>query len=396
LFLNTGDINEINNAGRNTLERTGMEVVIMENYATNLTHEKSGYGRSRLRKWTFWAAVIPALVLVWSAGCNNGKPRMRFGSFFGSPGGMKFIEPGKIGKHHYGFTLNEIVGMAYTCKGGFVDIGHLREAADRTAYLKTVAYQAIIEKKPGFSFSLIEPSRYHVKLSYPENWDDLSEQERKETANEVSIQLGQYLGHTSLIWHEILSWYGFATLGIFPDTISAFSWEDPYSDVLGTHISVKALRSGNQYNESMTELISETLEELEVQPAEVARRAAESIEGRWYTGGFYFFVEMKKRNFDVGLDDGSITPWLVPGICPDAEPVPCPAPSLESIRAHGFDIRMEMDMRVMEKAKICRSIGLDSNSRLRPAVHFAQILDYIKKRYNEKYNPESEDYAFSH
>lgn len=323
-------------------------------------------------------------VFLLSGGCQRpGEPRLRFGAFWGSPIGMEFKEPSNLGKHSYGFTLNESNGMVYTCKGGFIDIAHVREAADRTAYLRKITYKNVIQGKKNFSFHVIEPSKYWVMLSYPKNWDDYSFEEKEAIAEEVSISFGQYLAHTSLIWHEILTWYGFATAGIFPDTISAFSWEDPYSDILGIHLAAQALRDPRQqYDEAMTELLFQKLQELEVQPAIVAQKAAKKIKGQWYTGGFYFLVDMKRRNLDVGMDDYNITPWLVPGICPDTKPLSLPLPGMKLICEYGFNFEVEIEPRVLEKNKIYHSINLAGNERIRPQIDFPAIMAFIDKQEN--------------
>lgn len=338
---------------------------------------------STLRKNTLARLQLILLlsgVLVLSGCQGPGEPRLRFGAFWGSPIGMEFPEPGHLGNHSYGFTLHETNGMVYTCKGGFIDLAHVRESADRTAYLQKVTYQNLIRGERQFSFRIIEPSRYRVTLTYPKYWNDYSKQKRETIAKDVSIHLGQYLAHTSLIWHEIVTWYGFATAGIFPDTISAFSWEDTYSDILGVRLAVLALSDERRpYDEAMTELLLQTLEELDVQSARIARKAAKRIEGQWFSGGFYFLVDMKKRNFDVGLDDHFITPWLVPGICPDANPRSYPVPNVELIRAHGFDIDVEIEPRVTEKGKIYHSIDLARDKRIRPQVDFPKIIATIEK-----------------
>jgi hypothetical protein len=220
-----------------------------------------------------------------------------------------------------------------------------------------------------------------VRISYPENWDEVSIEERKVIVRQVSILLGQYFARNSLIWHEILTWYGFASAGIFSENISAFSPEDPYSDLTGTCLAVRALQDTEQgYDDAMTRLIDQTLRELEVQMPEVARYAAKQIEGKWYSGGYYFFVNMKKHSFDVGLTSGHITPWLVPGICPDAQPQPCPVPTLDFLSEYGFGMELEIQSHEMEKYRIYHDLHLkDLRDRIRPAEHFPLLLEHIKK-----------------
>ena len=329
----------------------------------------------------FYAALL-LLVLIVSGGCGGGKKaHMRFGAFFGSPAGMKFYDAQDLGTPHFRFSIKEKNGMVYTCKGGFIDTGHLREAADRTAYFSEITYRNLVDKKSEFSFHLIEPSLYSVKVSYPSNWGEISTQDREKIAGEVSILLSQYFAHTSMVWHEIMTWYGYATLKVFPDTISAFSCEDGYSDLLGTRLGAEALRDKKQrYNDAMTELIYKELRELDAQPAEVGKQAAEKVKGKWYTGGLYFFVDMKKHNFDIGLDDGSITPVLVPGICPDVVPKLYAVPDLKQVEQYGFRVEVEIEPRVFKKKKIYESIGLDKESRIKPEVHFPLIMANIEKQ----------------
>ena len=240
-----------------------------------------------------FAILLTAIVLC---GCQVGsRPRLRVSDYFGNPVGMRFPDPEDLGRHCLDDCRNEKLGMVYTCRGGFIDIGHLREAADRTHYLAQIIYKNLMQSNTDFSYRVIEPSHYYITLCYPDHWRGLPRQDKEIIAREISIQLGQYLAHTSLIWHEILTWYGFSSAGVFPENISAFSLEDPYSDVLGTHLAVKVLSDPRcfyeeaAYEETMVAIINETLKELDAQPPETAKRAAKKIKGNWYKGGYYFF-----------------------------------------------------------------------------------------------------------
>ncbi|MHC5060873.1 MAG: DUF4056 domain-containing protein [Planctomycetota bacterium] len=323
--------------------------------------------------------VVPAVFLF--GGCRSGtEPRLRIGAFFGSPTGMSFPEPNHLGNHNFAMGIGEKNGMVYTCKAGFIDIGHVREAADRTRYLVGLTYQNLMRGKTEFSFTVIEPSRYLVKLEYPQSWADLATEQKADIAKETSITLGQYFAHTSMIWHEILTWYGFSSLGIFPENISSFSCEDSYSDVLGTDLAVRALRENElPFDDAITELIYEQLEALDVQPAGVARRTAKQIQGKWFTGGLYFMVKIKKRNFDVGFDDGRVTPILVPGVCADTEPKLWPVPNIDSIGRDGFKMTLEIEPRTIQQGSIYHAIDLDRTAgHIQPRVHFPEIIKLIR------------------
>jgi hypothetical protein len=62
---------------------------------------------------------------------------------------------------------------------------------------------------------------------------------------------------------------------------------------------------------------------LGILPALASKRAAESVKGKWSTGDVTMLVTIMKRNFDIGLGDGMVTPTLVPNVpeCPNAEPL---------------------------------------------------------------------------
>lgn len=330
--------------------------------------------------------VAVSLAAVVLGGCQVGsRPRLRVSDFFGNPWGMRFADPNNLGCHCLEACREEKLGLVYTCRGGFIDIGHLREAADRTHYLSHVAYQNLMQSNTDYSYRVVEPSRYSITLGYPNDWKGLSKQKREVIAREISIQLGQYLAHTSLIWHEILTWYGFSSGGIFPENISAFSLEDPYSDALGTHLAAKVLSDPHcfyeeaAYEEAMTSLIDETLKELDAQPPETTRRAVEKIKGNWFEGGYYFFVEMKKRNLDVGLDDRVVTPWRIPGICPETAPQDCPAPDFGFLNQYGFKIKVRLRSFEFQKGNIYAAAGLKPSDQITPYIHFPIIIESIRE-----------------
>jgi hypothetical protein len=139
----------------------------------------------------------------------------------------------------------------------------------------------------------------------------------------------------------------------------------------------------HSYEEAMTRLLHDQLAALDVQPADVGKRAEQSIENQWYTTRVHFLIRMLKRNFDIGIGDGTITPWLVPGICPEARPQPQPIPSLEFLRPLGFCVELEIEPKELEKHEILKAIGLGAGSRIHPETHFPIILEHIRKEARE-------------
>jgi hypothetical protein len=323
----------------------------------------------------------------------NRPPRIRYGTYpcaiLGTP-----LFGADLGEHGYYWSPFEKDGIIYTCRAGHIDVIHVRIAADWTAYITAKTYEHLMNGDSQFSYKLaVDRSRSYVQLSYPRDWDSLSDEQRSATAREVALAMGPYLTYTMVTWHEILTWYGFKCIGLPVEYASAFSWEDSFSNLLGTIVATRALRDTEHcYNEAVKIAMDEELRALGVQPARVAKQASDSVKGEWFTGNFALFVDMKERNFDIGLDDGLVTPTLVPGEpeCPGAEPVSYPVPTLDVIEKHGFLATIEIEPHEWEKDKILRVVH--ENRRIVPAVHFAQIMEHMRRqaaaRYGAEYGPD--------
>lgn len=132
-----------------------------------------------------------------------------------------FVEPDKYGKHSYGQpSLNEQNGTMYTCKGGFIDMSHLRAAVDWTVYL---TFKMVTE---GNDMDLSDSgAQMDIKLK---------------NINTLNIRdiaaIAQRIAYERLVWHEVASWHYHPPNHTFNEKQSAFSPEDIYSDFLGTEI----------------------------------------------------------------------------------------------------------------------------------------------------------------
>jgi hypothetical protein len=276
--------------------------------------------------------------------------------------GTRYVDANGLGKHHYSYSFSENGGIAYTCRGGHIDIDHVRIAADYTKYLSEKAYSHLIKGDKEFTFGLnVDPSQYFVTLQYPQGWESLPTAEKKKISHDAAIELGSYLTFVMVSWHEVLTWYGFHTVGVLPEFPSAFSWEDSYSNLLGVRVSAQALQeSPNKYDEAFTMLLKRELESLGVQSKTTSKQASEQMRGKWFTG--IFLPDIKERNFDLGLENGYVTPTLVPGLCPGESPQSLPVPALDQFHKHGFKIELEVEPRVWEQGRIYKALARPSQS----------------------------------
>lgn len=327
------------------------------------------------------------------------EPRLRKGYYASSTLGTNFPDPEDLGRHGYRYSWSEKNGIVYTCKAGHIDISHLRKSADWTAFLAAKTFEQLMKNETVFSFRFKEASVYFVKLTCPENWKDLPRKDREQIAYDISVRLGQYFTYTATTWHEILTWFGYKYTGLYSEFPSAFSWEDTFSNLLGTHIGALALRdAGHPFNEAVTLALRRELEKLDVRPSYVARRVTEKLRGLWFSGDLLFFVEIRGRNLDIGLNDGFVTPWIAPSVCEcaGAEARPYPVPNLDVLCEYDFSVKFEIEPREWEKDKIMKIVYPDGKEkkRIEPAIHFAPIMDYIKKDAVERYDFDVGPYSY--
>lgn len=300
-----------------------------------------------------YAPLLWGIVALTMGGCSiNNAPRPRMGSYATSTPGTTFIDAMQLGNHNYEDFWSENNGIIYTCRGGHLDMAHLRIAADHVRYHYIKTKQLLMKTDRRFTLKLnVDPSVFHVYLTYPEEWKRLPDEMKEQIADDVALELAQHFTFMKTTWHEILTFYGYKTVGLFSEFPSAFSWEDMYSNLLGIRLGTAAVRDTERdFNTAMTVLLNDEMEHLGGQSATTARDAAEAMRGIWFEGNI--MVTMKVRYTGIGLDNGIITPMLVPDICPDARPQPYPTPTLATLEKHGFKVRMEVVPKVFEARQI--------------------------------------------
>jgi len=325
------------------------------------------------------------LFVFISLGCSpitiGGGPRARLGCYATSTPGTRFIGLKGLGQHNYTSFIGEGNGVAYTCNGGHIDITHLRISADNTYNVTKKIQESLLKGKPWFKFSLqVDKSTNYITWEYPAIWNSLSVLEKQDIALQISHQLAPYLVFTATTWHEMLTWYGFKCLGFIPEDASGFSWEDSYSNLLGCYLAVEALENSKlSYNKAMTLALRNEMEELGIQKGSIAKKASAKMRGKWFTGNFW--VVMKKRNFDVGLDDGYVSNPLVPDLdcCPNAKLKLLPAPDPD-VSEHGFSYKYEIKPKEWEKGKLLRIVYPEGKGKVvEPLKHFPVILAHLEQ-----------------
>jgi hypothetical protein len=323
-------------------------------------------------------------------------PRARIACYPSSTIGTRYPDPFHLGSHSYGFNPWEHNGIVYTCRGGHIDISHLRKACDWTAYLAWHIRQALLSDKATFSYRMREPSKHYLQFEYPQGWASLPPDVRERIAADIAIQVAAYCTYMGMVWHEILTWFGYKAVAFYTEYPSAFSWEDVYSNLLGCRLAVEALRDPDRdFDEALTARIDEELQRLGVQPKPAAWQAGQAVRGQWFVGDF-LFCDIVKRNFDIGWDDGFVTPWIVPGTggCSDASPAIYAVPSLSALREYGFSVKYEIEPREWERKEILSILyppGRGQTRRIEPAQHFGAIMQYVRAQAIHRYGTYVDD-----
>jgi hypothetical protein len=265
----------------------------------------------------------------------------------------------------------------YTCRGGFLDISHVRDSADMVAYIHARVHYALVNDWPCVKFRAHEPSVFTVTFDYPAFWPLLEASDRARILDDVAIRCAQQIAYAALTWHEILTWYGYKTAVVLPEQQSAFTYEDGTSHLLGVSIGGDALRSGESFDAAVTRGLNESLARLEVVDVDAMLAAVDSVEGEWWSNG-----QVMRRMVVYDEFEFSIVPWLVPSCdaCPTQSPVRLRLASLTDVEGLPFDNfwSMTIEPKVLETWRIMSRLPADVDV-VDPALHFPILLNDIRE-----------------
>jgi len=214
----------------------------------------------------------------------------------------------ELGEHHYLGHKNEGNGILYSQKGGFIDLGHVREWADWTAFLflqiQNNSHDSIFYKKLGN-----EGGMRHLQLN---NVSELDLESKIKLAGKIAFDLSY--------WHEIATGYGVSAAPFISEKFSSFSPEDMYSNILGIEIGMQAIRSSREYDKAVTNLLNEKLITLQVvKTIEETYAAFDNVESIWWSRDYNMpnnRITLRRNYFESNC----IVPWLLPNQKPTNSP----------------------------------------------------------------------------
>ena len=267
-----------------------------------------------------------------------------------------------IGVHQYLGHKDEGNGNIYTRKGGFIDLAHLRDCADWTAYL----YNVILSNKSTGEAILIdlgtEGGNKTLKIDLPPNFD-------YGTAHELAGKIAYDLS----LWHEIATWFGASYIPMIPERYSSFSPEDLYSNLLGVTLGMKALKSNLKYDEAMSQLIASTLDTLDaVHSMEETVAAMEQVEGIWWSREKSLPNKkvILKRYFD--LPEEQLNPWLLPTEDGNYQPLILTKPSAHYNQFYKLEIKLNYKFPL-------KDLFLSPSDKTISQEDFGLLMSYIQQ-----------------
>jgi hypothetical protein len=198
-------------------------------------------------------------------------------------------------------------GVIYTCRGGWIDTGHLRQNADMAVYL-SVSIARSLERGTTIDFRTDGAATTVQVDAIPE------ELLAREGPMDLATTLAAWAAYRISIWHEIASWYGAETIPGISERLSTFSPEDLYSNVLGIRLGVAVLEAreiatDDDYAHALMAYAHEALERLDAVPLEDARAIMTSLDGRWWDSSHPLpeVLMIPRRAFPAG--NGVVVPW---------------------------------------------------------------------------------------
>jgi len=235
------------------------------------------------------------------------------------------VDPDDLGRHRYdngflsmraddprGIVDDERNGLVYTCRGGFIDLAHVRDNADNTIAIAAALGRAL---ETGTTVT-VPPQGATIRIRLrPVPADAIRRHDRMQLA----VAGAEWVAFQLSIWHEIATFYGYAALPQWPEKISAFSPEDLYSNQLGVRIAgaivlAKQASSDLEYDVSMDAWIAGTLKRLVAVPPAASRAAMHAVDGLWWdsTKRIPDWTLVRRRQFETVI----LRPWRIEDATP--------------------------------------------------------------------------------
>ena len=200
-------------------------------------------------------------------------------------------------------------GQMYTLKGGFIDLAHVRDTADNAIALFYRIYPKLGQVQTIKLPDEIGP-RVIELLAF--DTSDLTPRQQWEVAAAMAVRLAYFMAEA----HEVAQWHGYRSWAPWSETVSAYSPEDLYSNMLGAKIALGLINnnlamSKELYNQHMSQWLAATLAWLEPVSIKQTNALFDAVDGHWWDSNQALPSKfmLLKRHYELGDRQ---SPYLVP------------------------------------------------------------------------------------
>lgn len=238
-----------------------------------MQHTTGKLGRMR-------APLIAAALLVLSAcaGAGRPQPHTRFGAlpFPGVTSLFHAADAANLGPHRYSdrTLLGEEGerGIIYTERAGFIDVVHIRLAADWTWYIHAQLQDA--RRRPGVTSIAFTYEKSRVNVTVPQD-----------SAHDAAV--AAHAACALMTWHEVATWYGYSMVPLVSERRSSFTYDDAVSHLLGAQAAYTVITAGatwETYDDAMKAELDRTITAAEPRTPQGTRSACTDARGGWWLG----------------------------------------------------------------------------------------------------------------
>ncbi|MGF1683852.1 DUF4056 domain-containing protein [Photobacterium minamisatsumaniensis] len=202
-------------------------------------------------------------------------------------------------------------GLLYAKHGGFIDLAHIRDTAD-----DTIALFFEILANLGKAHRIELPAELGPRYIELKAFDTstLSDEQKWQLSAHLAARLAYFKAES----HEIAQWHGYSSFSRWPETISAYSIEDLYSNMLGAKLTLALIQqrkmlSEIQYNQNLTLWLNASLRELGAVDKSQAKDVLSAVDGVWWSSQEAIPNKYMVLKRHYGLGDQQV-PYLLPQV----------------------------------------------------------------------------------
>jgi hypothetical protein len=291
---------------------------------------------------------------------------------------------------------NENNGLVYTCHGGFIDLAHVRDYADWGIFLGTALAGSV---EDGLRVELPPEGGSRTVVFEPVPVEML----RRFGRVRIASALAEWITFQTSIWHEIATWYGWASVPGFSEKASAFSPEDLYSNLLGIKLARgishrRSAKSENLYNTGITQWLDQAIAQLGGVPEELGREATRAVDGVWWDSGTRLPDPrlVLRRSFEF---QGPVMPWLVPDSQATPElrealaercgtVAPLPLPLVDEAEGYSFADFARLEIEVDDN--LAAQEPFPTLGRKVTQADFPAIIEEIRRQNRVEFGPDAD------